>query len=53
MVSALSLSIAQRLVRKLCVYCKIEKEADEKEMDVIKLIIKGVEEEGKNLENTI
>ncbi|MEK7459736.1 MAG: GspE/PulE family protein [Patescibacteria group bacterium] len=50
MVSALSLSIAQRLVRKLCVYCKIEKEADEKEMDVIKLIIKGVEEEGKNLE---
>lgn len=50
MVSALSLSIAQRLVRRLCVYCKIEKEISEKENNIIKSIINGMEEEGKNLE---
>lgn len=36
LVSALSLSIAQRLVRKLCNYCKKEKTATEKEMKTIK-----------------
>jgi type IV pilus assembly protein PilB len=51
MVSALSLSIAQRLVRKLCSNCKKEKIPDEKESEILKLIINGIKEEGKSLEN--
>ncbi len=51
MVSALSLSIAQRLVRKLCSECKVEKVPTEKEALVLKLIMDGIKEEGKNLEN--
>ncbi len=35
LVSALSLSIAQRLVRVLCVYCKKEREVTEEEMRII------------------
>jgi type IV pilus assembly protein PilB len=49
MVSALSLSIAQRLVRKLCVFCKKEKPATDKERATIKAIIDGMVEEGKDL----
>jgi hypothetical protein len=41
LVSALSLSIAQRLVRKLCVVCKKEKEVSNREKEVIKQIIEG------------
>ena len=37
LVSALSLSIAQRLVRKLCVFCKKEKTTTEKEIAVLKV----------------
>lgn len=44
LVSALSLSIAQRLVRKLCNNCKKEKEVTERE----KIIIKNILEEAKN-----
>jgi len=51
MVSALSLSIAQRLVRKLCPSCKVEKTPTEEEAKVMKLIMDGIKEEGKNLLN--
>ena len=51
LVSALSLSIAQRLVRKLCSVCKIEKGPTEEEMKVIKLIMDGIKKEGKSLLN--
>jgi type II secretory ATPase GspE/PulE/Tfp pilus assembly ATPase PilB-like protein len=49
MASALSLSIAQRLVRKLCTVCKKEKEANERELQTIKEIITSIKEEGKDL----
>ncbi len=49
LVSALSLSIAQRLVRKLCVFCKKEKTTTEKEIAVLKLIIEGMTAEGKKI----
>jgi len=51
MVSALSLSIAQRLVRKLCPFCKIEKTPTENETNTIKMIMNGIKEEGKSLSN--
>jgi type IV pilus assembly protein PilB len=51
MVSALSLSIAQRLVRKLCVFCKKEKIPNEKEQNIIKNVLDSIKEEGKNLSN--
>lgn len=51
MVSALSLSIGQRLVRKLCAFCKTEKIPTEKESKTLKLIMDGIKEEGKNLAN--
>ena len=49
LVSALSLSIAQRLVRKLCQFCKKEYTPDEKEMKIIKLVLDSMREEGKDL----
>ena len=49
MVSALSLSMAQRLVRKLCKACKKEQVGVDQEIKVIALIIKGLKEEGKDL----
>jgi type IV pilus assembly protein PilB len=49
LVSALSLSIAQRLVRKLCTVCKKVKEKDQKEIDTIKMILEGMKNEGKDL----
>jgi len=48
MVSALSLSIAQRLVRKLCTSCRAEKDPSKEEIEIIKLIIKGMKEEKKD-----
>ncbi len=51
MVSALSLSIAQRLVRKLCPFCKKEKVPEEKETTTMKLVMDSIKEEGKNLTN--
>jgi len=49
MVSALSLSIAQRLVRKLCTFCKKEVAPTDKERATIKAIIDGMIEENKDL----
>ena len=51
LVSALSLSIAQRLVRKLCQFCKKEKALDEKEATTVKLVMDSIKNEGKNLSN--
>jgi len=51
MVSALSLSIAQRLVRKLCQSCKKEKTPTETETATMKLIIDSIKEEKKDLTN--
>ncbi len=48
LVSALSISLAQRLVRVLCRHCKKEKEASPEETILIKSIIKGMAEEGKD-----
>ena len=49
LVSALSLSIAQRLVRKLCPNCKKEKEIPEEEIRVLKSITEGMTSEGKKI----
>jgi type IV pilus assembly protein PilB len=49
LVSALSLSIAQRLVRKLCTFCKKEKETTALEMKILKTIIDGMTTEGKKI----
>jgi len=51
LVSALSLSIAQRLVRKLCTFCKKEKVSTEEEIKTIKLVMESIKNEGKNLTN--
>ncbi|MFA6510989.1 MAG: GspE/PulE family protein [Candidatus Paceibacterota bacterium] len=51
LVSALSLSIAQRLVRKLCTSCKKEKTPTEAEIQILKLVIQSIKDEGKNLSN--
>ena len=48
MVSALSLSMAQRLVRKLCSECKTEKVPTEDETATLKLVMQSIEEEGKD-----
>jgi type II secretory ATPase GspE/PulE/Tfp pilus assembly ATPase PilB-like protein len=49
LVSALSLSIAQRLVRKLCKFCKKENDPTEEESKAIKLVMDSIREEGKDL----
>ncbi len=51
LVSALSLSIAQRLVRKLCVKCKKESSPTEEQMVVIKNIISNAKLHNKNFDN--
>jgi type IV pilus assembly protein PilB len=51
LVSALSLSIAQRLVRKLCTFCKKEKALSEEENKTIKLVMDTIKKEGKSLSN--
>ncbi len=48
LVSALSLSIAQRLVRKLCQNCKKEKQITDEEMRVMKKIIDNAKSNGKD-----
>jgi type II secretory ATPase GspE/PulE/Tfp pilus assembly ATPase PilB-like protein len=48
MVSALSLSMAQRLVRKLCKFCKKEYAPSIKETKTITLVMDSMKEEGKN-----
>ena len=51
MVSALSLSIAQRLVRKLCPICKKEKMPTENETTIMKNVLESIKAEGKDLIN--
>ena len=51
LVSALSLSMAQRLVRKLCESCKKETTPTEKQTKVIKIIMDEIKTEGKSLTN--
>ncbi|MBK5215735.1 MAG: type II/IV secretion system protein [Candidatus Pacebacteria bacterium] len=48
LVSALSLSIAQRLIRKLCNSCKVEKVITEKENQTIKNIIEEAKKHNKD-----
>ena len=50
LVSALSLSIAQRLVRKLCKECKTERRVTPEEEALLKKILVGAAAAGKNLE---
>lgn len=47
MAGALSLSIAQRLVRKLCEHCKVLKESNEKESRVITNVLGNMKVTGK------
>ena len=49
--SALSLSIAQRLVRKLCEECKKPQEPTAEEKTKVDMVLKSLEEEGKDLAN--
>jgi len=49
LVSALSLSMAQRLVRKLCEFCKKEHAPTEDETKTIQLILDGIKEEKKDM----
>lgn len=49
LVSALSLAIAQRLVRKLCVFCKKEKEITKEENILITQILDEMKANNKNI----
>ncbi|MFA5778034.1 MAG: GspE/PulE family protein [Candidatus Paceibacterota bacterium] len=51
LVSALSLSIAQRLVRKLCAFCKKGKTPNKEEEEIMKSVLNSIKEEGKSLSN--
>ncbi|MDE2399507.1 MAG: type II/IV secretion system protein [Patescibacteria group bacterium] len=51
LVSALSLSIAQRLVRKLCTFCKKEQALTDEENKTVKLVMESIKAEGKSLSN--
>lgn len=51
LLSALSLSMAQRLVRKLCPLCKKEHTPTEEEIKTINAILTSIKEEGKDLKN--
>ncbi len=50
LVSALRLSLAQRLVRKLCKVCKKERPTTEEEKVLMAKILKGAADAGKNLD---
>ncbi len=49
LVSALSLSMAQRLVRKLCPNCKVERPIKPEEETLLRKILKGASDAGKDL----
>jgi len=51
LVSALSLSIAQRLVRKLCLNCKKEVTATEEQIRIIKKVIDNAKAHNKDISN--
>jgi general secretion pathway protein E len=50
MVSALRISMAQRLVRRLCTHCKVEKVQSEEENKIILEILEGMKQNGKEPE---
>ena len=50
LVSALSLSIAQRLVRKLCKVCKVERPTTPEEKEILSKVLKTAAANGKNIE---
>ena len=49
LVSALSLTLAQRLVRILCAFCKKETAPTDEQTKTLKLVIDGMKEEEKDL----
>src|SRR3989338_8115535 len=49
LVSALSIFMAQRLVRRLCQFCRQEKEPSPAEIKILKGILAGMKDEGKDL----
>lgn len=49
LVSALSLAVAQRLVRRLCLKCRKEKVLEGKELEAVDRIISDAKEHNKNL----
>ena len=51
LVSALSISLAQRLVRKLCAFCKKERELSLEETKTMRSILDGMTAEGKQISN--
>jgi len=51
LVSALSLSIAQRLVRKLCMHCKKERVISEEEKKIIKTVSENAKAHNKDFNN--
>ena len=51
LVSALSLSLAQRLVRRLCQFCRKESEATTEEAKTVQLVLDSIKQEGKNFMN--
>jgi len=51
LVSALSLSIAQRLVRKLCLNCKKEVTATEEQIRIIKKVLDNAKAHNKDISN--
>jgi len=49
--SALSMAIAQRLVRKLCPHCKKERPLVDEEKEIITKVLQKAKEDGKDLES--
>ena len=49
LVSALSLSMAQRLVRVLCEACKKERTLSDSDKKTIELVLQSIKEEGKDI----
>ena len=50
LVSALSLSIAQRLVRKLCTVCKVERPVKPEEEALLRKLLKQAADQNKNID---
>jgi type II secretory ATPase GspE/PulE/Tfp pilus assembly ATPase PilB-like protein len=48
--SALSMAIGQRLIRKLCTYCKKEKPVTEEEKKVMKTVLENAQKDGKDIQ---
>lgn len=48
--SALSMAIGQRLIRKLCVYCKKERLVTDEEKKVMKTVLESAQKDGKDIQ---